>query len=80
MTTLQTRISEDLKIQADALFKDMGLTTTDAVRMFLTQCINQGGLPFQPTGKRLNKQTLEALNERNGTSYKSVEELSELWK
>ena len=80
MTTLQTRISEDLKIQADALFKDMGLTTTDAVRMFLTQCINHGGLPFQPIGKNPNRQTLEALNEKNGTSYKSIEELSGLWK
>lgn len=80
MTTLQTRISEDLKNQADALFKDMGLTTTDAVRMFLTQCINRGGLPFQPTGKRPNQQTLEALNEKSGTSYKNIEELSELWK
>ncbi len=80
MTTLQTRISEDLKVQADALFKGMGLTTTDAVRMFLTQCINQGGLPFQPTAKKPNRQTLEALNEQNGTSYKSIEELSELWK
>ncbi|MCK5374315.1 MAG: type II toxin-antitoxin system RelB/DinJ family antitoxin [Alphaproteobacteria bacterium] len=80
MTTLQTRISEDLKIRADALFKDMGLTTTDAVRMFLTQCINQGGLPFQPTGKIPNRQTLEALNEKSGTSYKSIEELSGLWK
>lgn len=80
MATLQTRISEDLKIQADALFKDMGLTTTEAVRMFLTQCINHGGLPFQPTGKIPNRQTLEALNETGGTSYKSVEELSSLWK
>lgn len=80
MTTLQTRISEDLKVQADALFKGMGLTTTDAVRMFLTQCINHGGLPFQPTAKKPNKQTLESLNEQNGTSYKSIEELSELWK
>ena len=73
-------MNEDLKNKADALFKDMGLTTTDAVRMFLTQCINRGGLPFTPTGKRPNPLTLEALNELDGKSYKSVEELSELWK
>ncbi len=58
----------------------MGLTTTDAERMFLTQCINQGGLLFKPRGKRPNNETLDALNEKSGTSYKSVEELSELWK
>ncbi len=80
MVTLQTRISDELKAQADNLFKDMGLSTTDAVRLFLTQCVNQGGLPFQPTGKQPNRYTLEALNEDGGKSYQSVEELAELWK
>jgi len=80
MVTVQTRVTETLKSQADALFKDMGLTTTDAVRMFLMQCVNLGGLPFTPTGKRPNAQTLEALNDDGGTSYSSVEELSHLWK
>jgi DNA-damage-inducible protein J len=80
MLTIQTRVNDDVKIQADALFKEMGLTTTDAVRMFLMQCINVGGLPFIPTGKKPNAQTLEALNEEAGTSYQSVDELSQLWK
>jgi len=44
------------------------------------QCINRGGLPFTPTGKRPNAQTLEALSEDGGNSYHSIEELSELWK
>lgn len=80
MLTIQTRVNDDLKIQADALFKDMGLTTTDAVRMFLTQCVNVGGLPFTPTGKRPNAQTLAALNEKDEHSYNGVDELSALWK
>lgn len=80
MVTVQTRVTESLKIQADALFKDMGLTTTDAVRMFLMQCVNRGGLPFTPTGKRPNTKTLEALSEEGGNSYQTVDELSELWK
>jgi len=79
MVTLETRLSENLKTQTDALFNDMRLTT-DALRMFLTQCINHGSSPFQPKGKRPNNETLNALNEKNGSSYKSVEELSELWK
>lgn len=80
MATLQTRIDDNLKTQSDALFKDMGLTTTEAIRLFLTQCINRGELPFTPTGKRPNTQTLEALNETGGNSYKDVQELSKLWK
>ena len=80
MATLQTRIDDNLKIQSDALFKDMGLSTTEAIRMFLTQCVNQGGLPFKPVGKRPNLETLESLNESGGKSYKDVQELSKLWK
>ena len=80
MLTIQTRVNDDLKLKADALFKDMGLTTTDAVRMFLTQCVNTGGLPFTPTGKKPNAQTLAALNETNENTYSSVDELSTLWK
>lgn len=80
MITVQTRVNEEIKVQADALFKEMGLTTTDAVRMFLVQCINHGGLPFTPTAKKPNAQTLAALQENGGTSYRSVEELSGLWK
>lgn len=80
MATLQTRVNDDLKTQADALFKEMGITTTEAIRMFLAQCINQGGLPFQPRGKTPNLKTLQALNEQGGTTYKSLEELAKLWK
>ena len=80
MITLQTRIDDEIKTKADALFKSMGISTTDAVRMFLMQAINQGGLPFTPTAKRPNAETLEALEEKGGKSYKNVEELAELWK
>ena len=80
LLTIQTRVNDELKHQADALFKDMGLSTTDAVRLFLTQCVNLGGLPFTPTGKKPNAQTLEALEEQGGQSYQSIEELSSLWK
>jgi antitoxin component of RelBE/YafQ-DinJ toxin-antitoxin module len=48
--------------------------------MFLTQCVNVGGLPFTPTGKKPNVQTLEALNEKGGNLYGTVDELTEQWK
>lgn len=76
MATLQTRISDELKVQADSLFNDMGISTTDAVRMFLTQSVNQGRLPFLPTGKTPNVKTIEALNEEGGNRYSNVDELS----
>ncbi|MBL4909431.1 MAG: type II toxin-antitoxin system RelB/DinJ family antitoxin [Alteromonadaceae bacterium] len=83
MLTIQTRVTDELKIKADALFKDMGLTTTDAVRMFLMQCVNLGQLPFVPTGKKPNAQTLAALNDtlnNEDNRYANIDELSNLWK
>ena len=80
MLTIQTRVNDDLKVKADALFKDMGLTTTDAVRMFLTQCVNMGGLPFTPKGKVPNNETIAAINDSETKVYKNVDELSQLWK
>jgi DNA-damage-inducible protein J len=80
MLTIQTRVNDELKVPADALFKEMGLTTTDAVRMFLKQCVNLGELPFTPAGKKPNLQTIAALNEEGGRSFESVDELSTLWK
>lgn len=80
MTVIQTRVDKDLKDRSDALFKDMGISTTEAIRLFLTQSVNQGRLPFQPVGKQPNLHTLKALSEEGGTTYKSVDELSKLWK
>ena len=58
----------------------MGMTTTEAIRLFLTQCVNQGGIPFKLIGKTPNMTTLNALQDEGGTTYKSVDELSNLWK
>ncbi len=45
------------------------------------QCINSGGLPFTPTAKIPNAQTLAALDDEddNNVVYRNVEELSSLW-
>ncbi|HCR69627.1 MAG TPA: type II toxin-antitoxin system antitoxin, RelB/DinJ family, partial [Erysipelotrichaceae bacterium] len=36
MSTIQVRVDDDLKSKADALFKELGIDTTSAIRMFLT--------------------------------------------
>ena len=50
------------------------------LRLFLTQSVNLGGLPFTPVGKKPNAETLSALNEEGGAVHKNVEVLSTLWK
>ena len=61
--TVQSRVSPELKKQADAIFAAMGMSTADAIRIFLQQVVNNGGLPFQPTARRPNADTREAMQE-----------------
>jgi DNA-damage-inducible protein J len=81
--TVQARISPELKKQVDALFTALGISTADAIRLFLQQSVNSGGLPFQPTLKRPNAQTLEAMKELEndgGQLFSTTAELFTDWK
>lgn len=46
-STIQIRVEDELKMKADALFRDLGTDTTTAVRMFLTQAVAANGFPFE---------------------------------
>ena len=45
-TTYNIRIDKQVREQADALYKSMGLTLSSAINLFLTQSIIQGKLPI----------------------------------
>lgn len=60
---IYSRVSPELKEEAEAIFSALGLSTADAIRMFLQQTVNTGGLPFQPTAKHPNAETREAMRE-----------------
>lgn len=81
--TIQSRVSPELKQQAEAIFGALGLSTSDAIRMFLQQSVNVGGLPFQPTAKRPSQDTLDAMKELEsggGQVFSSTAELFADWK
>ena len=46
MATLQIRIDDTLKSQADLLFSSLGLDTSTAVRIFLNAAVENDGIPF----------------------------------
>ena len=46
MATLQIRIDDTLKKQADTLFSSLGLDTSTAIRIFLNAAIEHAGIPF----------------------------------
>ena len=77
--TIQSRVSPELKKQAEAVFAALGLSTAGAIRMFLQQAVNTGGLPFQPTAKRPNSETLEAMTELEGGGGQAFRTTTELF-
>ena len=46
---IQVRIDKELKNEIDELFKNLGLDTSTAIRMFLKQVERRRGLPFDVT-------------------------------
>ena len=55
------RIDEDLKKEASKTLENMGLSVSDAVRVFLTRVVAEQQIPF--TLKVPNKQTKAAMKE-----------------
>jgi len=45
-TTYNIRINKYVREQADALYKNMGLSLSSAINLFLTQSVIQGKLPI----------------------------------
>lgn len=76
--TVQSRINPNLKQEAENLFASLGMSVSDAIRIFLQQSVNSNGLPFQPVAKQPNAETLAAireLDEGRGIRYESSEEM-----
>jgi DNA-damage-inducible protein J len=74
--TVQSRVNPELKQQAEAIFASMGMSLADGIRIFLQQTVNIQGLPFQPSIKQPNAETIEAMNDAmNGrvNRYASVD-------
>ena len=59
----QIRIDADIKKQATDLFNGLGLDMSDAVNLFLHQCVLRGGLPFRVEMPRYSQRTLDAMDE-----------------
>ncbi|KJV62430.1 type II toxin-antitoxin system RelB/DinJ family antitoxin [Rickettsia amblyommatis] len=60
---IRLRVSADIKIEAEEIFKQMGMTMSEAMRIFLNQCINSGGLPVKPHIKIPNKKTIKTFED-----------------
>ena len=45
--TVHTRVTHEIKEKADVVFSRLGLTTSQAIMLFLTASVNKNGIPFE---------------------------------
>lgn len=80
--TLHMRIDADLKSNAEYLLNQLGMSTTEAVSIFLRQVILNRGLPFDVKLPKYNEETEQAIKEakeisRSGKGFKDIDALFE---
>jgi len=63
MATIQVRVDDNLKTEADILFTSLGLDTTTAIRMFIVAALESDGMPFPVKRRNPNRELLEAITD-----------------
>jgi len=78
---VHSRIQPEIKEKAEKILQRLGLSPTEAIRMFYTQIALRNGLPFDVSLP--NDETIKALedsrNGRNLERFDSPEKLFESW-
>lgn len=75
---LSTRIDHNTKLAFTNVCEDMGLSTSQALKIFAKAVINYGGIPFELKAKIPNALTASAIDEletSKGGKAETVEEL-----
>lgn len=82
---IHIRVQPEIKAEAEEILNNLGMTTTEAVNIYLKQIILNCGLPFKVRTPKFSDEMLEAIAEaeeiekhpENYKSYNSVEEFME---
>jgi DNA-damage-inducible protein J len=75
---IRARVELELKQEAESVLNRLGLSASDAIRLFYRQVVLQQGLPFQVV--ITNPETLEALEEiRNKSHLKRARNAEDLF-
>ncbi len=80
--TLHIRVEPTVKKKAEETLNELGMSITEAINVFLNQVILNDGIPFEIKKPRLNKETIQALEDtRNGKNLsKTFENADEMFK
>ena len=77
--TIHLRVEPETKKNVDALLAQLGMTTTEAVKIFFNQMLLNGGLPFEIKVPNYNSNLAAAIAEaetvsKTGPFYSSAKE------
>ena len=71
-STLQVRMDSELKAEVEALYKSLGTSFAEAVRIFAQQSLREGGMPFTPSLKSWDEMTQAEIDARLHKSMADV--------
>lgn len=82
---IQVRVRQGLKVAAEEVLDKLGLTTSQAVTLFLAQVALKGEIPFAISLPKPNLETQRAINEvdqaiRNGNELSTYQNADELYR
>lgn len=80
--TLHIRVEPKVKQKAEETLNDLGLSITEAINVFLNQVILHEGIPFEIKKPKINKGTIQAMEDvKNGNNlsktFDSVDKMFE---
>ena len=74
----QVRMDEDIKNQVEKLYRNLGTTFAEAVRIFAVQSIREQGMPFTPSETRgktfgaLSRYANPALRDQESSAFEKA--------
>lgn len=76
--TVNARIEPALKVEAENILRDVGLTSAEAVRLFYKQICLQNGLPFDV--RIPNETTLKAMRDAEAGKTHKADSIHDIFK
>ncbi len=77
--TISTRIDHDMKTEFTNICEELGLSPSQAIKLFAKAVITHGGIPFDLKIKQPNKITIQAMQELEAGKGNKVNNASELF-
>lgn len=70
--TVQIRMDKELKFQVEELYRSLGTSFAEAVRIFAQQSVRERGMPFRPGVRTWEQMSQEEMSEKLARSEADI--------